>query len=135
MIPTYTDWLLRLQPAQPLALGALFDWCVTSASVDVEPRVIVAQFGDGYAQRRPNGINYTPQTWTVDMRNAKEADARAAFDFLNARGGVDVFNWYEPRTDIVLDVICPRYSLAYGDMIDTGERLFSLTATFEQAYL
>jgi phage-related protein len=135
MIPTYTDWLMRLQPARPRALGQIFDWCVTTAAVDMEPRVLVAQFGDGYAQRRPNGINYQPQVWNVEMRNAQEADVRAAFDFLKARGGVDVFNWYQPRTDLRVDVICPQWSMAYGDLLDSGQRLFALTARFEEAYL
>lgn len=120
---------------EPRALGALFDWCVSAASVDMEPRVLVAQFGDGYAQRRPGGINYRPQTWNVEMRNAMETTARAAFDFLNERGGVDVFNWYEPRTDHVLSVICPQWSLTYGDLVATGQRLFSLSARFEETYL
>lgn len=135
MITDFDAWAERLRQAQPRALGQVFDWCVTSASVDMEPRVLVAQFGDAYAQRRPNGINYQPQTWNVELRNAKEADVRAAFDFLKARGGVDVFNWYQPRTDLVVDVICPQWSMGYGDLIDTGERLFSLAARFEEAYL
>jgi phage-related protein len=143
MIENFDDWVIRYRINRerdpfrltPLALGAIFDWCVTAAAVDMEPRVKVAQFGDGYAQRRADGLNYQPQTWNIEMRNAFESTARAAFDFLKARGGVDVFNWYQPRTDIVVNVICPRWSLAYGDLIDSGDRLFNLTATFEETYL
>lgn len=117
------------------ALGQLFDWCVSAASVEMEPRVLVAQFGDGYAQRRPGGINYQPGMWTVEMRNAQPAYARAAFAFLKDRGGVDVFNWYEPRTANLLSIICPSWTLAYGVMLNSGDRLLDLTARFEETYL
>jgi phage-related protein len=142
MIPNFETWAKRyaLNRArdpfkQSRAIGQLFDWCVAAASVEMEPDVIVAQFGDGYAQRRAAGINNQPQAWSIEMRNAKPAYARAAFAFLKARGGVDVFNWYEPRTDHVLSVICPSWTLAYGTMLNSGERLLDMTAQFQEVYL
>lgn len=143
MITNFEDWTVRYRlnrerdpfKIAPLAVGLMFDWCVTGASVDVEPSVIVAQFGDGYAQRRAAGVNNKTQVWNLEMRNAQEVRVRGAYDFLAARGGYEIFNWTEPRTENVLSVICPSWSLAYGDLLDSGERLFIVSMRFEQAFV
>ncbi len=120
---------------EPQAAVAIFGWCVTAASDQVEPAVVLAKFGDGYAQRRPDGINTQEQKWSLEARNQRLAVADEIVAFLSARNGVDVFNWTPPRTDTPLDVICPTWTYAYGDMLPDGSRLYNVTMTFEQAFV
>ncbi|MGF6877362.1 phage tail protein [Paraburkholderia sp. MM5477-R1] len=124
----------HLAPPTDRAAGAVFYWCVTDASYDLEPRVMKAQFGDSYAQRRPDGINTQDRVWSVQMRNQAASVADAVIAFLEARNGVDVFNWTPPRTASAEDVICPKWSLAYGDQVADGSRLMNITMTFEQVH-
>jgi phage-related protein len=135
MNSTFDAWLGRFARNTPRATGLIFDWCVTTASAEVEPRVRVAQFGDGYAQRRPAGINTQGQMWSVQLNNITEAKAQAVLSFLSARHGVDVFNWTPPRTVTVLDVICPSWSWSYGDMLLDGSRMINVSAKFQQVHV
>ncbi|CAB3681904.1 hypothetical protein R8871_02558 [Paraburkholderia graminis C4D1M] len=132
---TFDEWLAHWKRTTPKASGLIFDWCVTTASAEVEPRVRIAQFGDGYAQRRPAGINTQDQMWSVALNNITEAKAQAVLDFLSARNGVDVFYWTQPRTSTVLDVICPSWSWTYGDMLVDGERVLNVSAKFLQVHV
>jgi phage-related protein len=124
-----------LLPKAPKASGAVFDWCVTSANYDLEPKVIKAQFGDGYAQRRPAGINTQIRMWSIEMRNITTDTCSDVIDFLKARNGVDVFDWTPPRTGEAESVICPSWTFAYGDLLDDGSRLFNVSMKFEQVYV
>jgi phage-related protein len=120
----------------PKASGAIFDWCATSASYDLEPKVIKAQFGDGYAQRRPAGINTQARMWSIEMRNITAEVCTDVIDFLKARNGVDVFNWTPPRTSEAQSVICPSWSFSYGsDILEDGSRLYDVQMKFEQVYV
>jgi phage-related protein len=118
----------------PRAAGPIFEWCVTSASFELEPRIIKAQFGDGYAQRRPAGINTQMHKWTVEMKNLDGRTYDAVLAFLEARNGVEVFNWTPPRTTTAQSVICPSWSGSYGDMVATGGRLRNVQMKFEQVF-
>lgn len=131
------DWLKILESrlqAIPRAAGAIFTWCPTSASRDLTPRVLVAQFGDGYAQRRPDGINTQEEMWNLQFDNRTAAQAAAIDAFLKARNGVDVFVWTPPRNTTALNVICPEWSIAWGDMLNGGDRVLNVTAKFQQVY-
>jgi phage-related protein len=133
----FERWLGKLPhlPGSINASGAVFGWCVTSASYDLEPKVVKAQFGDGYAQRRPAGINTQARLWSIEMRNIDTPTASAVLTFLEARNGVDVFNWTPPRADTVESVICPSWNFAYGELISDGSRLFNVTMKFEQVFV
>jgi phage-related protein len=126
-------------PAGPIALpeasGLIFDWCVTAATYDLIPTVIKAQFGDGYAQRRPAGINTQACKWSVDMKNLDTKTANDVLAFLSARNGVEVFNWTPPRMTVEQSVIATEWNFTYGDMIENGDRLYNLTMKFEQVFV
>jgi phage-related protein len=136
LLDTALDQLPTL-PGAPKASGAIFDWCVTGANYDLEPKVIKAQFGDGYAQRRPAGINTQARMWSVEMRNITTQTCTDVLDFLKARNGVDVFSWTPPRTDAsqTESVICPSWTFGYGDLLDDGSRLYNVTMKFEQVFV
>lgn len=136
VVDAFAIWRQRLEASlrEPRAAGAIFTWCATAASRELEPRVLVAQFGDGYAQRRPNGINTQDEIWSLTFNNRTAAVAQAIDDFLKARNGVDVFVWTPPRASTARNVICPEWSLAYGDLTNGGALVMNLNARFQQVH-
>ncbi len=127
-------WRERIAQSNNRASGAIFYWCVSTAEASVEPRVVVAQFGDGYAQRRADGINTQDQVWDINLYNRLQPVADEVLDFLTERNGVDVFNWSPPRTSRTLNVICPEWSWSYGEMLADGSRLIDVRATFQEVH-
>jgi phage-related protein len=76
---------------------ATFNYCPAfGASETVKPRVLTASFVDGYQQRAADGINYKPRQWdlTFSSRQERIEDIKA---FMEARGGVESFDWTPPR--------------------------------------
>jgi phage-related protein len=138
-LPVQPPWeslrTMKWLPVPLVASGLIFDWCVTSASYDLEPSVIKAQFGDGYAQRRPAGINTQARMWTVDIKNVIAQTANDVLAFVKARNGVEVFSWTPPRSTEAENVICSSWNFAYGDMIEDGSLLYSITMKFEEAFV
>ncbi|SPA17260.1 phage tail protein [Cupriavidus taiwanensis] len=117
---------------RPFAAGdPEFVWCVTDASREMQPRVIRAQFGDGYAQRTADGINTLQGKWNVSMKNVLPDVAREVDVFLAARNGVECFWWTPPRTGTRAWVLCPRWTSAYGELAGDGSRLWDFTMDFQ----
>lgn len=54
-----------------------------------EPRVLKAQFGDGYEQRIVDGINNIPRTWQMTFANRTKGDIDKLYKFFNTLAGVD----------------------------------------------
>lgn len=63
----------------------------------IKPRVLMADFGDGYTQRAPDGLNAQMETITVAWSRLKPADAATIVAFLSARAGAEAFLWTAPR--------------------------------------
>lgn len=123
-------WRQRITGSIPRASGAIFNWCATSANATLIPRVIETRFGDGYAQRRPAGINTQDEEWALEFRDRCKAEADAILAFLVARNGVDIFNWTPPRTAKVRSVICPEWSWSYGEMLADRGLTMTVNAKF-----
>lgn len=66
------------------------------ASVNQAPSVRYIRFGDGYEQRASFGINTDQRIWNLDFRGRDDTDADAIIAFLEARAGVDAFDWTPP---------------------------------------
>jgi len=54
-----------------------------------KPRVLKAQFGDGYEMRVRDGINNTPREWSLSFNNRTKADIDNIYDFFNGLASVD----------------------------------------------
>jgi len=97
------------------------------ANKSTKPRVLMAQFGDGYEQRIPDGINTQKQIWglifTDSATNIMAIDA-----FLQLKNGSTNFTW-TPQGASEIKVLCREWNLS-RDTIDT----FTLQATFEQVF-
>jgi phage-related protein len=131
----YPPAMIDRMRAAPKASGQVFGWCVTEANFDLEPTIVKAQFGDGYAQRRAAGINNQVRKWNLTMKNIDAATADDVLTFLSARDGVEIFNWTPPRTTEAEDVICPSWNFAYGDLMVDGSLLYAITMKFEEAFV
>lgn len=62
-----------------------------------KPKVLRAEFGDGYSQRAPDGLNAQLEGMTVVWSRLKPTDAASIIAFLTARAGVEAFAWTAPR--------------------------------------
>lgn len=62
----------------------------------VQPKVIEARFGDGYAQRTPDGLFDKPQLWSVVYDTVPTSVRDDVIAALNIVGVSDYFTWTPP---------------------------------------
>ena len=61
------------------------------------PTVRTVAFGDGYEQRLAYGLNRDAKTWNLSFNNRTDAERNNITAFLEARGGVESFDWTDPH--------------------------------------
>lgn len=109
---------------------ALFNWHITASPTLTEtPNVKKIKFGDGYEQRFTNGINSTPQSWSVSFSNRLENEAVAIRDFLRSHGGVLSFDWQPPGENRTYKFTCSSWNL-----VPHKGGVYSMSTTFEQVF-
>jgi phage-related protein len=59
-------------------------------------RVITTQFGEGYAQSRPDGINSLIDEWSVSFENLDATERATLCNVLDAVGSWDYLTWTPP---------------------------------------
>jgi len=59
-------------------------------------RVLFAQFGDGYDQTAPDGINALVDEWSITYPNLTSSERTTLWSALDAVGGSDYFTWTPP---------------------------------------
>ena len=110
------------------------------------PRVLTAQFGDGYSQRLIDGINPLAESINVTFNTRDKAEIDHIISFFESKGGVSSFTFnvnqqyysspgVTSETDVTssdelaLKVICSTWNKIYnfGDY-------WSVTATFVRVY-
>lgn len=99
------------------------------AQASYAPRVRVAQFGDGYQQRVADGINAMQTTWPLKFSMRDDTERAAILEFLEARAGVEAFDWTPPFGGTAIRAVCREWAW-------TPEKynLNTITATFERVY-
>lgn len=103
-------------------------WIAQNATRTMKPALWTAKFGDGYLQTMPQGMNYLPESWSLEFFFAQRSDADALHAYLLAQGGYQAFTWRTPRASI-LRVLCQKWS----DVSNVGKQ-FTLSATFDQVW-
>lgn len=111
-------------------MADLFNW-----SHQAEPggtitfKVRKAQFGDGYSQAVPDGINNKSDSWPLTFFGTG-ADVQPIVAFLDAHAGASSFLWTPPMPNGVQGLYrCNQYQLT-----PFGDDWYTLQATFEQAF-
>lgn len=60
------------------------------------PRILRAEFGDGYLQAGADGINAYKESWALTFSNRQLADIEAIKTMLETCGGWQAFYWTPP---------------------------------------
>jgi len=75
-----------------------FTWTASfEATESSQPRVRKFQAGDGYEARIRFGLNTNPKEWDLTFSNRTDTERDQIAAFLDARGGVESFDWTPPR--------------------------------------
>lgn len=99
------------------------------ATKQAEPRVNEIQFGSGYSQRATFGINRDKKVWSLRWTNRTASVANQIEDFLEAREGVEHFDWTPPDDTGSYQWICKSWAKSFP-----YPNLFDIEATFEQVF-
>lgn len=89
-------------------------------------RVDQAQFGDGYVQRRPRGINHIQRSQSVQWSLLTRYEHDELMLFLEPRLNLTPFLWQAPWDDAARQWVCTSLSGA----VPSSARFGSLQATF-----
>jgi len=93
-----------------------------------QPNVRIAQFGSGYSQRTTFGLNQNPKIYDLTFE-VSETDADTIEDFLDARGGVETFDFTPPGESSSTKYICRNWSKSIPYL-----NRATIQATFEQVF-
>lgn len=86
-----------------------------------------SNFGDGYTQDSPTGLNNEKQKWNVSV-SGYSANVGPVLDFIRAHKGIAFF-WKAPLTSAPGYYVCVSYSSS-----DQGGDFWTITMQFEQRY-
>lgn len=59
-------------------------------------RVLSAQFGNGYEQTKPDGINNKVQEWSITWEALIESEKTTVINALNSAGASEILLWTPP---------------------------------------
>jgi hypothetical protein len=99
-----------------------------SASEASKPRVAKVKFGDGYEQRLRYGLNTDSKSWQLTFSNRTNTERDGILAFLEARAGVESFDWTPPRGSAG-KYVCSEWNM---EMINYNNN--NITATFVQVF-
>lgn len=99
-----------------------------------KPKVLTANFGDGYQQRIADGINSIDEVYTLRFKNREKAFIDDVVDFLDGKKGVTNFDFVVPdpsagSNEKTIKVICSDYSTNFE-----YDNFYTLTTTFKRVY-
>ena len=92
-------------------------------------KILAAEFGDGYSQPTPDGINHRRRSLSLSWDVLTDDQADEIAGFLDARGGTEPFYYTPPRENMPTKWICEEFT---DDVQDGGYR--KIAATFKQSF-
>jgi phage-related protein len=98
------------------------------AKIKREVKLLRADFGDGFSQIARDGTNHIRKSYDLEWPVLTEAQADQIVDFLEARGGDEMF-WYSLGNKPAIKMTCDQWEEAQN----SGGH-FSVTATFKQSF-
>jgi len=78
-------------------------------SRDITPRVKVANFGDGYKQRSPDGINNIVDNWELSWDSLHFTDSNWIDSFFSATQGLP-FRWTPTGSSVIRKYVAIKWS-------------------------
>lgn len=100
-----------------------------ASSLDQQPKILEAKFGDGYEQAVFNGINYDPEKWSLKFSNISLADADAIISFFTTNNtAITPFDWTNPNS-VAGKYKCRDWKRSYD-----GYEHHTVTCVFEEVY-
>jgi len=91
------------------------------------PNIRIAQFGDGFQQRSTFGINQNLKVYNFTWSNISESDSDLIEDFLDARAGVENFDYTPAGESASKKMICREWEKTIPYL-----NRATITATFEE---
>tara|TARA_B100000508_G_scaffold75002_1_gene58397 strand:- start:628 stop:972 length:345 start_codon:yes stop_codon:yes gene_type:complete len=92
-----------------------------------QPRIRIAQFGSGYSQRSTFGINQNLKVYQFNWNNISETQADEIETFLDARAGVEHFDYTPAGESASKKFICRNWQKEIPYL-----NRASIKATFEE---
>lgn len=116
--------------------------------VRTKPRILRADFGDGYSQRLADGINTIQEIWTVSFKNREFDEADDIYQYFESLGGVESFDltYWDSNDDSpptseydgekTIKVIATDWTRTYivAPATSATEGIYTVTATLERIY-
>lgn len=98
---------------------------------ELDWKVLVSPFGDGYSQRTPDGINNEIETWNVVWTTLTKEEKTTLKNFFKALKGAGSFLWTAPheteeKTWKVSGVKDSPQNAAIGDLSATFTRTYDV---------
>jgi phage-related protein len=100
-----------------------------STSRKIAFKILQAEFGDGYSQPTPDGINHRRRSLGLSWDVLDDDQADEISEFLTERGGTEPFYYTPPRESAPTKWVCEEFT---DDVQDGGFR--KITATFKQSF-
>ena len=102
------------------------------ASEKPKPRVLKAQFGDGYELRAVHGINNTPRTFSLSFQNRTKEDIDNLYNFFISLASVTTCNLTIPDSSDVEEVI--KVVIEDFNKTFNYDSYYSLTCTAREVF-
>lgn len=102
------------------------------AKVQIKPKTINSQLGDGYVQRTPDGINTMLRKLTLSWTNLTDAEGLQIQNFFTQQAGVYPF-YYTPNGETVQRCfVCSDWTYTYinGGFCTLSNVVFEEAAPF-----
>lgn len=88
-----------------------------SVGATAEPKLNLreTEFGDGYTERSPNGLNHLREAWELKFELLTAAQSATLRAFLQERGGYKAFLYTPPGEPSPMRVICRKWKRTFDE--------------------
>ena len=98
-------------------------------TADYKPKLHVTPFGNGYAQRAPEGLNNMPKSWSLSFDNLDDYTKEQLRTFLKQVVPAQTpFTWKDMDGETLI-YICTDFSISFTEEDDS-----SIRCKFEQFF-
>lgn len=119
----------------PEVAATVFEWLPSrNPTRRMAPKINSINFGDGYSQISPKGINNIAQEWTLEFKNRDLVEINNIENYLKDKHGFISFPWVNPLDKNSINVKCDNWTKTTIVMVSETKGYGSLRATFKQTH-